>query len=110
MKVGTLGTLLNSAWFPSAMAVIVGISVYDTWLIIRFARCIVELEENPIGSWLLEINNGDISLFVGSKIVGTILVASILLLMKRLNSRIVFPVTTSIASWQVGLLFYLTHA
>lgn len=106
----TAYSFVNSLWFPVALAVIVGVSAYDTYLIIKFARCLIELEENPIGKWLIEINNGDVSVFVRSKIAGTILVASILLLMKRFQSRIVFPVTTSIASWQVGLLWYLTNA
>jgi hypothetical protein len=41
-------------------------------------------------------------------LAGTVFVLTTLMAMWIYRSRIVFPVTTSIASYQVGLFFYLT--
>jgi hypothetical protein len=95
-------------WFLLSMLVIGFVSLFDTYLIWHFESEMLSMEENPIGYWLLELDNGRIGIFVRTKLAGTICVLSTLLLMWRLRSRIVFPVTTSVASYQVGLFFYLT--
>ena len=99
---------IRENWFPLAMMVIAFVSLFDTYLIWHFEEEMLSMEENPIGYWLLEIDNGRIGIFVRTKLAGTICVLSTLLMMWRLRSRIVFPVTTSVASYQVGLFFYLT--
>ena len=101
---------MREIWFPLAMMVIAFVSLFDTYLIWHFEEEMLSMEENPIGYWLLAIDNGKIGIFVRTKLAGTICVLSTLLVMWRLRSRIVFPVTTSVASYQVGLFFYLTVA
>ena len=101
---------IREIWFPLAMMVIAFVSLFDTYLIWHFEEEMLSMEENPIGYWLLQIDNGRIGIFVRTKLAGTICVLSTLLVMWRLRSRIVFPVTTSVASYQVGLFFYLTVA
>lgn len=99
---------LRERWFPLAMLVIAFVSLFDTYLIWHFEEEMLMIEENPIGYWLLEMDNGRIGIFVRTKLAGTVCVLSTLAMMWRLRSRIVFPVTTSVASYQVGLFFYLT--
>lgn len=99
---------IRENWFPLAMMVIGFVSLFDTYLIWHFEEEMLSMEENPIGYWLLEMDNGGIGIFVRTKLAGTVCVLSTLVLMWRLRSRIVFPVTTSVASYQVGLFFYLT--
>ena len=99
---------IRENWFLLSMLVIGSVSLFDTYLIWHFESEILSMEENPIGYWLLEMDNGSIGIFVRTKLAGTICVLSTLLMMWRLRSRIVFPVTTSVASYQVGLFFYLT--
>lgn len=99
---------LNVYWFHLAIAVIAAVSAYDTYLIYHFESEIVSMEENPIGCWLLEIGGGEIGIFVRTKMAGTVFVLTTLMAMWIYRSRIVFPVTTSIASYQVGLFVYLT--
>ena len=99
---------IGKHWFPLAMMVIAFVSLFDTYLIWHFEEEMLSMEENPIGYWLLEIDNGRIGIFVRTKLAGTICVLSTLAIMWRVGSRIVFPVTTSVASYQVGLFFYLT--
>lgn len=95
-------------WFPLSMLIIAFVSLFDTYLIWRFEEQMMWMEENPIGYWLLAMDDGRIGIFVRTKLAGTICVLSTLAIMWRLRSRIVFPVTTSVASYQVGLFFYLT--
>jgi len=84
------------------------VSLYDAWLIARFEDSIVFMEENPVGRWLLQINNGGSGVFIRVKLAGTLIVLTTLLIMRWQESRAVVPVTTSISSFQAGLLCYLT--
>jgi len=97
-------------WFPAFIVIIAAVSIYDTYLIVRFEDSICCLEENPVGVWLLEIAGGEIGVFVRVKLAGTILVLSILMLMRKWRAPNLFPVTSSIASCQTCLLIYLTAA
>ena len=99
---------IRENWFHISMLIIGFVSLFDTYLIWHFESEILSMEENPIGYWLLEMGDGEIGIFVRTKLAGTVCVLSTLALMWRLRSRIVFPVTTSVASYQVGLFFYLT--
>jgi len=87
-------------WFPFLMVVITAVSVYDTYLVIRFSDWIIDLEENPIGQWLLQQGDGSVGVFVRTKLTG----------MWLCRSRILFPVAASVATYQTGLLVYLTVA
>ncbi|MEZ6125301.1 MAG: hypothetical protein R3C49_19305 [Planctomycetaceae bacterium] len=102
--------LVRRNWF-SAMLVLIGcISLYDAFLVVLFKDTIQQLERNPIGQWLIEIANGDVTVFVRAKLAGTLLVLSVLVAMRRCRSRSTMPVTNSIAACQTGLLGYLTLA
>lgn len=97
-------------WFPAAIVIIAAVSLYDTYLIVRFADMIYMMEMNPIGRWLLEVANGDVGVFVRVKLAGTFSVLCMLMFMKLRRSRMVFTITTSIASYQTGLMIFLTAA
>lgn len=101
---------LKIYWFPILCTVIVGVSLYDTHLIVKYSETIHEMEENPIGCWLLEIADGGISVFVRAKLAGTLTVLSVLVFLWKIRSRKTFPVTASLAVYQTGLLAYLTLA
>lgn len=103
-------SVLRRIWFPALCCLIVGVSLYDTFLIVKYADHIATMEENPIGVWLLRIANGGIGVFVRAKLAGTLIVLAVLLTMWKRKSRTVVPVTTSLAVYQLGLLTYLTFA
>lgn len=103
-------TTLKTYWFPILCSLIVGVSLYDTHLIVKYSGTIGEMEENPIGCWLLEIADGGISVFVRAKLAGTLTVLSVLVYLWRTRSRKALPVTASLAAYQTGLLAYLTFA
>lgn len=87
---------------------IAGVSLFDAWLIAVHADLITETEQNPIGKYLLEIGNGDITLFVIAKAVGTLVVLTALIALWKFLRPIAFPVVNGITSIQVWLLWYLT--
>lgn len=95
-------------WFPAAMAIIAVVSLYDTYLIVAYGDALRVMEQNPVGRWLLEVNNYEVGVFVRSKLAGTLVVLTVLFAMYRARSRFVFPVSTSVASGQVMLFVYLT--
>ncbi len=95
-------------WFPVALTFITVVSLYDTWLIARFDESIPSMEQNPIGLWLLQVNGGQVDVFIRVKLAGTLVVLSTLFFMKWRRNRAVVPVTTSISPFQAGLLYYLT--
>lgn len=97
-------------WFPLLVTFIAAVSLYDTFLIVRFSESIVAMEENPVGQWLLALGHGEVGLFVRAKLAGTLTVVTILTAMNHYQSRRVVPVTTSIAAYQTALLSYLTFA
>lgn len=96
--------------FVGMLIVIGTVSLIDTWLIIQFQVDLPNLEENPIGLWLIQANHGDVSLFVFTKLIGTVLVLSILAAMYYFRYRRTLPVTTSVTTFQLGLLSYLALA
>jgi len=102
------GFFARHRWFACALVFIGFVSLYDAWLIARFEESIVFMEENPVGRWLLQINNGGSGVFIRVKLAGTLIVLTTLLIMRWQESRAVVPVTTSISSFQAGLLCYLT--
>jgi hypothetical protein len=95
-------------WFPLGWVLIAAVSVYDIWLTVRYREEMPLLEENPLGIWLIRLDSGDINLFVQLKIAGTIVVMAVLLRMMLRESRLLAPVTGTLASLQTGLLLYLT--
>jgi len=95
-------------WFPILVAFIASVSLYDTFLIVRFSDSIRTMEENPFGVMLLDLADGEVGVFVRAKLAGTLLVVCVLVAMYRYRSRKTLPVTTSVAAYQSALLTYLT--
>ena len=103
-----LNHFLKTYWFQLSMLLITAVSLYDTYLIYYFESEIVSMEENPLGCWLLKVGDGQIGIFIRTKLAGTLCVLTTLFAMWLYRSRLVFPVTTSVASYQVGLFMYIT--
>ena len=102
--------IVRPTWFPLMCCLIFFVSAYDTFLIVEFSGTIQQLEENPVGRWLLNAGDGGVDVFVRCKLAGTLVVMTVLVGMKRFRSRMVLPVVSGIAAWQTGLLAYLTLA
>lgn len=95
-------------WFPVFIVIIAAVSLYDTYLIIRFSDMISIMESNPMGRWLLGVEGGQVGVFVRVKLAGTVLVLSVLMFMWKWRTPMLFPITTTLALWQTCLMIYLT--
>jgi hypothetical protein len=82
------------------------VSSYDLYLLIKFRDVLIE--QNPIGQWLISVDNNDISLFSGCKMLGTIIALGILTIIFSYNKKLGLIITSVISVFQLILLFYLT--
>ena len=64
-------------------------------------------EQNPIGRYILELDEGDVSLFILLKIIGTYCVISILYTFRHYNIGRAYLVAALVAIAQLILLMYL---
>ena len=86
------------------------VSVHDAALVVTNHEVISEVEQNPIGVWLLELQDGRVWLFVTAKLVLTALVCAVLITIYRHDRRIAMTVAGSLVCFQLTLLCYLTVA
>ena len=98
-------TLLNIC-----STIIVCISGIDVYWLSKNRDYIVTLEENPLGQYLLKIDNGDVSLFILCKFLGTYIVIATLYYLKNNRIKFVPTIAITLAITQVVLLFYLYYA
>lgn len=100
----------NRIWF-SFMWFFVGIvSTYDAYLGVRYWESMPNMERNPVCLYLIEQANGDATLFLGCKAVGTVLVLTAMALFYIRNPRFAQCIAWGVFSFQFGLLLYLTLA
>jgi hypothetical protein len=86
---------------------VIYVSVHDGYLVLANRPMMTGAEQNPLGRWLILTSGGDIWLLLTLKAIGTICVASFLLLLHSFSPRLAFPVCAAIAAFQLGLLLYL---
>ncbi len=101
------GVALQPLIFPSLWLLIGCISAVDTYLTVKFRESLVFLESNPIANALLDLDQGDGSLLIGFKFLGSTLALGILAALYMQNRRRGIIVSSGIACFQVGLLYYL---
>lgn len=99
---------LRKHWFPVLWSFIGFVSLFDCLMVVQFSDVILEVEENPVGSYLLALDNGNPWLFLRTKAAGTVLVLCLLVALYRHRRCWAVPVTGSVAIFQCGLLLYLT--
>jgi hypothetical protein len=97
----------RQGWFSACWSFIGMVSALDTYLINRFGDVLASLEENPVGLFLINLNGGNVSIFIRLKLAGTVLVMSVLAGLYVYHRRWSIPITASVAAFQFGLLFYL---
>lgn len=87
------------------------ISAIDVYYAIKWRETLPELEENPIGRMLIKYDANDISLFMGLKVAGTVLVLGMLqncfLLLKRDGRKRTHRITMGVFLFQIWLFLYM---
>lgn len=96
--------------FLGMLAFIAIVSVHDAALLVVNQGAIQEFEQNPIGSWLIELNNGSVWLFVILKLLGTSVVCAVLASIYEYSKSIAMMVVGPLAAMQAVLLGYLYGA
>jgi hypothetical protein len=94
-------------WFPILWSFVGMVSAIDTYLTLRFKDLMWQLESNPLGRYLIEVNDGSVNVFIRTKVAGTIVVLSVLAALHVYRRRWSFPITASIAAFQFALIVYV---
>lgn len=100
----------RAAIFACCCLFVAMVSVHDALLIVMNHQVIYEVEQNPIGRWLIEMQGGDVWLFVLAKLAGTAVVCSLLVTLYEARARLATVAAVALAFFQLALLCYLTLA
>ena len=103
-----LNRLLHPAvWFFALLSFVAIVSVHDAALLVVNQEAILEFEQNPVGSWLIEMNNGSVWLFVILKLLGTSIVCAVLASIFDYSKSLGMIIVSPLATFQAMLLSYL---
>lgn len=89
------------------VSIIVCISAIDLYWLSKNRVVIVAMEQNPLGKWLLHADNGDVSLFILCKFLGTFVVIGSIYFLKFYKTKYAKTVAITISIIQIILLCYL---
>jgi hypothetical protein len=84
------------------------VSVFDSLLTIRLEDEMMQSELNPMGRALLYLDSGEVGYLIAAKGLGTILAASIVLMIFWRRPPLGIMVVTGLACFQLWLLLVLT--
>ena len=90
-------------------AIIVLVASIDTYWLSKNSDIIIQVEQNPIGQYLIELDNGDVSLFIFCKFIGTYMCIWGLYFAWVSCPKKINIISIVIAILQVLLLFYLYY-
>ena len=99
------------------LLIVGSISTYDWLLTANYASSLSTMEENPLGRWIMGLNNGPIQrimdppnlgLFLLLKALGTLLVLVTMYLLYDKYRRVGHPVALGVSVAQIVLAVYLT--
>ena len=83
------------------------ISSVDLYWCIKNQHIIAQIEENPIGRYLIELDQGDVALFMGIKMAGTDTALGALIFLYHWKKRYAWIATITLSILQFCLLYYL---
>ena len=91
-------------------AIILVVAINDVYWSFKTQEVLYESEQNPIGTWLIEMDGGDIALFMTAKMVGTMVVVMAIPLIYTIRRRIAQAVAGVLALFQSMLFLYLNFS
>ena len=89
-----------------AIGIISAIDIY--WSIIN-QSVLWEMEQNPIGRYLIEKDGGSIALFMAIKVGGTIIALGVLVFLYHWKQKYAWPTIIILTLAQISLLSYLNN-
>jgi cytochrome b subunit of formate dehydrogenase len=95
-------------YYYAVMWMAIGIiSSVDIYWAIANQDMMMELEENPIGRYLIGVDDGSIALFMSVKVAGTIIALGSLVFLYHWKQKYAWPIIITITLAQFFLLSYL---
>jgi hypothetical protein len=115
-----LSAQILMSWIAAIIyvTVVALVAAYDIVLTIRYANFLVQLEENPVGRWIMNLKHDtiydveatpNIVPFIVLKVFGTFLVLGVIIALIRWRSHMGHLVGLGVSSFQLGLAAYLTY-
>jgi hypothetical protein len=95
--------------FMGTLAFVGAVSLYDGYLVVRTGDEIQSFEKNPVGLYLIQIDNGNPDVFLRVKAAGTILALCGLSYLRRRSQRLAGPIAFALVAFQTGLLIFLEN-
>ncbi len=109
--------IVSSVWVLMACKTLIGcVSAFDTYLTIKYAESLDVYEQNPLGRWLMGLDNGpvcdtqQIAAFITAKFLGTLLVLIVIQGLAYWRVRVAGLVATPVALAQLYLVIHLILA
>jgi hypothetical protein len=96
----------TARWFWMLWAFIGVVSVFDAWLVLVNQSEMLFVEENLLCYTLIKLDPHGLSYFLPAKGAGTLLVLAILRAVYARIERYGMAITSGVAFYQFGLLFY----
>jgi hypothetical protein len=86
------------------------VSVFDGYLALRHRSTLPTEELNPVGQMLIALNGGQVWYLLAAKFAGTVVAASLVLLIHNSYPKWSLPIATAVAGAQLSLLLFLLLA
>ena len=100
--------LSRSTLLLTGMWLFIGlVAAYDVYLSVKYQETLRFQELNPVGQWLLAIDDGSIAVFMGAKLLGTVITLGTIQVLYWYKRRIGMTVAAALASCQAVLGAYL---
>ena len=87
--------------------IIVLVAAIDTYWLSKNRSIIIHVEQNPIGQYLISLDDGDVSIFILCKMIGTYTVICMLYAILHYSPKHAIGIATMLALAQLILLYYL---
>ena len=91
------------------MTFIVFVQAYDMYWSIKLQDTLMQFELNPMGVWLMEIDDGSVALFMSTKLFGTFLALAILAALCHYKFQLGFLACCALICSQGFLLWFLNY-
>ncbi len=108
---------LGSVWgLLVCKCIILTVSAVDIYLTVKYVESMPQLELNPVGRWLLGVDNGPecklqhAAAFITAKFAGNVLVLAIIEMLAHCGFRRVGFVAGAVALFQIMLGLFLLYA
>ena len=82
------------------------VASYDSYLAVKLRDTLYSEELNPLGRMLIRMDNGDVALFMGAKMLGTISVLGILLFLYYYKES--WPGAHMVRNWVATVTIFVT--